>query len=183
MNIRYTIVAALIAAAAYVSAGSASAQPVAETAGNLCPVAPIVDPICPVVPPEAVNPLVGWWHHKATLTRCDNPAIVIHEFEAELLFHADGTLVSVDNNPPAARQGAVGVWEQRGPRRYLWRMQFNRFNADGSFDGAQDVRADMRLDESGNLAMHTSKVRVLNADGSVRAQVCESGPSSRMGLE
>lgn len=62
-------------------------------------------------------------------------------------------------------------------------MQFNRFNADGTFDGAQDIWADMQLDAGGGHSTHTAKVRVLNADGSLRAQLCESGPSDRVGVE
>lgn len=111
MKIRYAIAAAVIACDAYINAAPAFAQPLLPLSPD-CPIAADEIPQCvlPPSPTRAIRPIVGWWHHKGTLTRCDNPGVVLREISAELLFHADGTMVSVDTNPPASRQTAVGVW-------------------------------------------------------------------------
>ena len=184
MKFHYAIAAALVASAACVGVGQVSAQPGSAPEDNrACPSIPVDDQACHEVPRVPGNRIVGWWHHTGTLARCDNPSVVLRALNAELLFQAGGTLVSVDTSAPTGRQTAVGIWTQTGPDRYLWRMQFNRFNPDGSFDGAQDIQADMRLDAAGVRSSHSATVRVLNPDGSLRAQVCESGPSDRVGFE
>ncbi|HET7612059.1 MAG TPA: hypothetical protein VFK29_09765 [Rhodanobacteraceae bacterium] len=165
MKITHTLVALALAAACGQTLASAPAFKVSP--GNL--------------PPLGADRIVGLWHVAVTLGPCAGGPT--HSFIALNTFHAGGTLSSTDNSPPPANGPAQGIWQYLGHGEYQTHMQFYRFLPDGTYDGLQDIYQDTVVDWRGQTYVTTIDARVLNTDGSLRAEVCGTGQGTRVPMD
>lgn len=184
MNLRNLIFACVVAVMPF-GAVPVSAQSTAAGAGPDCylpmqAAGASADARCSVL--LYVPALVGAWRHTASVAPC-NTTIPPREIQAMILYNAGGTASSYGTAPPATQGPSFGVWSQVGRQRYSARLLYYRFNADGSFDGVQDISKDIQLSADGNHATETLDVHVLNADGSLRAHACGTAQDERIDLD
>lgn len=130
--------------------------------------------------PLPVNRIVGLWDVSMTIGPCQGGPT--QTFKALNTYHAGGTLTDRNTFAPGARASGQGVWSHQGNGQYKSRFQFYRFLPDGSFDGVQDIRTTMILNRLATEYTNTVRAKVLNADGSVRVELCGSGSARRVAL-
>ena len=128
--------------------------------------------------PVAANRIVGLWDTQVTAGPCGGPPTVVGR--SINVFHAGGTLSATNNLPPTSNGPAFGVWAYQGHGAYQAHMQFYRFLPDGSFDGVQDIQRSMSLSSDNQSTTETLDVRVLNADGSLRVELCGTASATRI---
>jgi hypothetical protein len=133
-------------------------------------------------PHPRLDRIVGLWTTEVTLYPCGGGP-TIAAFEALGSFHAGGTLDNTDETPVTSRGPGTGIWENVGHGRYRARMQFMRYNPDGSFDGIQDISRTLLMRHDGQQMDESVVARVLNADGSLRVQVCGDGTDWRVDFD
>jgi hypothetical protein len=159
---------------------AATAAPVLHASGSKAP-GPHHAPQSQGLLPVPANRIVGTWQMRATVGPCQGGPT--QTFSALNTFHAGGTLSDINVLPPSARVSGQGIWELQRNGQYRTRFQFFRFLPDGSFDGVQDIRTTIVLDHRATRLSMTIQARVLNTDGSVRAQLCGSGSGERLGFD
>lgn len=136
--------------------------------------------------PVPANRIVGLWHVDVTTGPCaGGPRI---NFFALGNFHAGGTISDANAFPPSTRGPGMGIWRYLGPGphgigRYEVRFQFARFLPDGSFDGLQDIGGTIELARNARSYVHDVSARVLNRDGSVRAELCGTALAERVPIQ
>jgi hypothetical protein len=133
-------------------------------------------------PNPRVDRIVGMWQTEVKLFPCEGGPDIA-SFLALGSFHAGGTLDNTDETPVTSRGPGTGIWKNEGHGQYRARMQFMRYNADGSYDGIQDITRTLRMRHSGRQMDETVVARVLNPDGSLRVTVCGEGTNWRVGLD
>lgn len=136
--------------------------------------------------PVAANRIAGYWQVKVTVGPCHGGPV--NTFLGLNMFHAGGTVSDTNTFAPSSRGPGMGVWTylgsgRRGEGRYKNHFQFPRFLPDGSFDGLQDVRNDITLQPGGKTWTGITRARVLNADGSLRVEVCGNGLANRITVD
>lgn len=134
------------------------------------------------LPPLGENRIVGTWHVAVTLVPCPGGP-PIKSFIALNTFHTGGTLSSTDNNPTPGNGPAQGIWEYRGHGRYATHMQFYHFLPDGTWDGMGDIYQDTTMDWRGQSYTSAIVSRLLNADGSLRVEVCGTAQGTRVPID
>lgn len=130
--------------------------------------------------PTPANRIVGVWEAVITAGPCGSPNL--STFRGIQTFHAGGTLNDDNTFPPALRAGGHGIWQYQGHGNYAVRFKFFRFTADGSFDGTQDVEAQITLTQAGTHWQETVYSRWINPDGSVRVAICGGSQAERLSL-
>lgn len=130
----------------------------------------------------AANRLVGAWRVNVALRPCGAPATTI-TFTAFNTFHAGGTLSDANARPGSERSPGHGVWRHVGRGLYDTRFQFFRFLPNGALDGVQDISQELVLDARARSYETTVRARVLNVDGSVRAELCGTAVGNRITLD
>lgn len=128
------------------------------------------------------NRLVGAWRVNVSLGPCGSNQTTI-TFTAFNTFHAGGTLSDSNARPGSERSPGHGVWTFHGRGLYESRFQFFRFQPNGALDGVQDIRQDVVLDPRGRSYESTVRARVLNVDGSLRAELCGTSLGQRIAIE
>lgn len=128
---------------------------------------------------ESSDPIEGLWNSQVTITNCQTGA-PMRQFRAMNLFNRGGTLVDTDTQPPAAHGPAYGTWQSSGSSRYTSVMQLFRFNADGSFAGANKVTRTITLTSDGNGFSSTLDVAVQDPTGAVLSSACGSETATRV---
>jgi hypothetical protein len=164
MHVRHMIPSLLLLAAA----GHAAAQSPAR----------INDP----APPSKANQIVGLWQVQVSVRPCAAPAAPPIEFRAINAFHVGGTLSDINTSNPATRGAGMGIWSHLGQGLYQSRFQFPRF-AGGAFDGFQDVLTSFALAPGGDDYTAAVNARVLNADDSLRVELCGPAVGHRVSIE
>lgn len=129
--------------------------------------------------PVSANRIVGLWDTQVIAGPCHS-GITTFRGRGLNVFHAGGTVSATNNLPPTANGPTYGVWVYRGHGDYRARMQFFRYLPDGSFDGVQDIHRSMLLSGDGQRTDETTNVRVLNADGSLRVELCGAAIAQRV---
>jgi hypothetical protein len=128
------------------------------------------------------NRIVGLWRANVALGPCGGAATTI-SFTAFNTFHAGGTLSDSNARPGTERSPGHGVWKHHGRGLYETRFQFFRFLPNGALDGVQDIVQDVMLDQRGRSYETTVRAKVLNVDGSVRAELCGTAVAQRVAIE
>lgn len=136
--------------------------------------------------PVPANRIAGYWQVKVTVGPCQGGPV--NTFLGLNLFHAGGTVSDTNTFAPGSRGPGMGVWEylgggRHGEGRYKNHFQFPRFLPNGSFDGLQDVRNEITLQPDGKTWTGVTRARVLNADGSLRVEVCGNGLANRITVD
>lgn len=128
------------------------------------------------------NRIVGAWRVNVALGPCGAATTTI-SFTAFNTFHAGGTLSDSNARPGTERGPGHGVWKFHGRGLYESRFQFFRFQPGGVLDGVQDIAQDVVLDPRGRSYESTVRAKVLNVDGSVRAELCGTSVGQRVAIE
>lgn len=124
------------------------------------------------------NRIVGLWHVTATIGPClGGPK---QTFLALANYHAGGTMSDANTMPPTARGPGEGIWSFQGKRAYSSRFQFFRYLPNGSYDGLQDINGSLTLDDAGTHYAQIIHAQALNADGSLRVELCGSASADRI---
>lgn len=125
------------------------------------------------------NRIVGLWQSSIDIGPCaGGPRNALRGMNQ---FHAGGTLTETGTPPPSTRGPGYGVWRwNRGAERYDARMQFLRYLPDGSFDGVTDVHRQLRLNTEATVFQDEIVARLLNPDGSLRAELCGTATGIRV---
>ncbi|MEO6169710.1 MAG: hypothetical protein ABIO84_02040 [Lysobacter sp.] len=126
------------------------------------------------------NRIVGLWHVTATIGACAGGPK--QTFLALANYHAGGTMSDANTMPPASRGPGVGIWSFQGKGQFNSRFQFFRYLPNGSYDGLQDINGSLSLDTAGMHYVQTIHAQALNADGSVRVELCGSATGDRVSL-
>jgi hypothetical protein len=128
------------------------------------------------------NRIVGMWSAQVDAGPCAGGPR--RQFRAMNVYHTGGTLTDTNAMPPTSRGPAFGLWswnQQNGS--YDTRMQFYRYLPDGSFDGVQDIHREITLSADGNSSSDIVYVRVLNADDTLRVELCGTATATRVTIE
>lgn len=128
------------------------------------------------------NAIIGLWHVNVSVKPCANPGAPANEFFALNTYQAGGTLSDANTFPPTSRGPGMGIWSYDPiGEAYHAHMQFARF-VNGVFDGLQDVE-DVSTLSPDKMTMHTIiHARMLNADGSLRVELCGTADGERVGF-
>ena len=127
---------------------------------------------------ETIDPLEGLWNSQVTLTNCQTGA-VMRQFAAMNLFIHGGTMTDTDTQPPASHGPAFGNWQSSGGAQYASMFQLYRFNADGSFAGANKVTRSITLTVDGNGFTSTIAVDVQDPTGATLSSSCGTETATR----
>ena len=128
------------------------------------------------------NRIVGAWRVEVALGACSGGPTIV-SFAAFNTFHAGGTLSDHNARPGTERSPGHGVWNHVGRGLYDTRFQFFRFLPGGALDGVQDVVQEVVLDARGRSYQSTIRARVLNVDGSLRAELCGTATGQRISID
>lgn len=130
----------------------------------------------------AANRVVGAWRVNVALGPCGSATTTI-SFTAFNTFHAGGTLSDANARPGTERSPGHGAWRHVGRGVYDTRFQFFRFQPSGALDGVQDVVQELVLDARARSYESTVRARVLNVDGSLRAELCGTAVGTRITID
>ena len=138
-----------------------------------------------IAAPQALLPanrIVGMWTVAVTIGRCQGGPQ--NTFTAFNTFHLGGTMSDTNDHAATVRSPGQGVWQYSGYGQYRSRMQFFRFlPATGAFDGIVDKRETIQLNAQATQYTTTVYARILNADGSLRTELCGSAIGNRVGID
>ena len=138
-----------------------------------------------IAAPQALLPanrIVGMWTVAVTIGRCQGGPQ--NTFTALNSFDLGGTMSDTNDHAATTRSPGQGIWQYSGYGRYRTRMQFFRFlPASGAYDGIQDVRNTIQLNAQATQYTTTVYARMLNADGSLRAEFCGSAIGNRVDID
>lgn len=130
-----------------------------------------------LLPP--VNRIVGTWEFQVHIFNCDTGQTVAR-FRAASLFNAGGTFLDTNAAPPSTRGPAFGVWSyDPRTRKYHMDMRFYRYNPDGSFAGATEVRRTATLSRDGNQMSGAFTGQRLAPNEQVLANTCGTDEGTR----
>ncbi len=122
--------------------------------------------------------LRGNWNSQATITDCNGNTLA--EFRAMQIYIQDGSLVSVDNQPPTVHGTGLGRWRHLNGVNYSSPFQIFNFNPDGSFAGVQKIRRRIVLAADGNSYTSDVTFERVAPDGSVVASGCGTEVATRL---
>ena len=129
------------------------------------------------------NRIVGVWDSRVDVGPCTGSG-PRRQFRGLNAFNLGGTLTDTNAAGPATRGPGFGSWVyDHREKNYHIRMQFYRYLPDGSFDGIQDIHREATLGADGNTLSDAIYVRVLNADDSLRAEMCGTASATRVAIE
>jgi hypothetical protein len=139
----------------------------------------------PAPGPQALLPanrIVGLWTVTVTNGPCSGGPQ--NTFTALNSFNLGGTMNDTNVHPLTTRGPGQGIWQYSGYGQYRSRMQFFRFlPATGAFDGIVDKRETIQLNAQATQYTTTVYARILNADGSLRTELCGSAIGNRVGID
>lgn len=127
------------------------------------------------------NRIVGMWSVSVAIGPCGGPVTL--SFRALNTFHQGRTLSDTNSASSTTRGPGQGVWTHHGRGLYDARTQFYRFQANGAFDGVQDIANEIVLDPRGRRYESTVRARALNVDGSLRAELCGTAIGERITVD
>lgn len=106
--------------------------------------------------------LEGAWQSAVSVRDCASGA-VLRSFNGLSVFHRGGTASATNSLPPGSTSPAYGTW-RRGSADggYTVTLRLLRFNADGSFAGAQNLTRTFTLAADGKSLAGTLSIQVLD---------------------
>jgi hypothetical protein len=121
----------------------------------------------------------GAWESSVTLQDCRSGA-VLRTFKGLTVLHRGGTASATNNLPPTSGSPAYGTWKRASiAGSFDISLRFFRFNPDGSWAGAQNLRRRVtQLD--GNTLSGTVSAQVLDSAGNILQSVCGSEAATRV---
>lgn len=132
------------------------------------------------------NRIVGHWQGQTTIGACaGGPTQTFNVLGA---FNAGGTLGYTTSMPSASASPTFGSWGYfidlaTHSLKFRARMQFFRYNPDGSPDGLQDIHRTITLSSDGQRTTENVTAEIINNDGSVRVRLCGTSTGQRVAID
>jgi hypothetical protein len=118
----------------------------------------------------------GVWDSIVTLRVC-NSGPVLATFRALNLFEKNQSLIATSQ---VAQTPSLGVWQWQGGQKFRAMFRLQRFGADGSFEGVNDVAREIVLDPDSSQFTSTVSVKVYDIAGTLVAQTCGEEVATRV---
>ena len=108
------------------------------------------------------DPVEGVWESTVTIRDCATAA-PLRAFKGLSVLHRGGTASATNSNPPSSNGPAFGTWRATtAPATSTAAFRLFRFNADGSFAGAQNLTRTLKLESDGNTMTGTISAELLD---------------------
>lgn len=128
------------------------------------------------------DPIEGAWQSAVTVRDCTSGAL-LRTFTGFTVLHRGGTASATNNLPPASNGPAFGSWKRGStPSTYTSTLRFFRFNADGSFAGAQNVTRSLTLSPDGKSLTSTLAAQVVDPSEVVLQSSCGTETATRVAV-
>jgi hypothetical protein len=124
----------------------------------------------------------GVWRTQITPRDCQTGAPLLPFTVPGLItYHKGGTMSETAASPggPASRSPGHGVWNRRNSRHYDGSFVFQLFNPDGTFNGAQKINQNLRLNAGGNRWDDNATFQIVDANDIVIATGCATAVGTR----
>lgn len=126
--------------------------------------------------------LEGAWQSTVSVRNCASGA-ELRSFNGLSLFHRGGTASATNNQPPGATSPAYGTWKRgSADSSYTVALRLFRFNADGSFAGAQNLTRTFTLAADGKSLAGTLAVQVLDPMENILQTTCGVETATRVAV-
>jgi hypothetical protein len=126
--------------------------------------------------------LEGVWQSAVSVRDCSSGA-VLRSFNGLSVFHRGGTASATNNLPPGATSPAFGTWKRgSADASYTVTLRLFRFNADGSFAGAQNLTRTFTLAADGKSLAGTLSVQVLDPMENTLQTTCGVETATRVAV-
>ena len=128
------------------------------------------------------DPVEGVWESAVTIRDCGTGA-PLRTFKGLSVLHRGGTASATNSNPPSSAGPAFGIWRATStPASYTATFRLLRFNADGSFAGAQNLTRTLKLESDRNSMTGTISAELLDpASNVIAAPICGVETAVRVG--
>jgi hypothetical protein len=126
--------------------------------------------------------LEGAWQSAVSVRDCASGA-VLRSFNGLSVFHRGGTASATNSLPPGGNSPAFGTWKHgRAESSYTVTLRLFRFNADGSFAGAQNLTRTFTLAADGKSLAGTLSVQVLDPVENILQTSCGVETATRVAV-
>jgi hypothetical protein len=126
------------------------------------------------------DPVEGVWESSVTIRDCTSGATT-RTFKGLTVLHRGGTTTGVNNQPPMLNGPALGTWKRDASRATLTASyRFFRFNADGSFAGAQKLTRTLTPSADGASMTGTISAQILDPSDNVLQTICGTEQAARV---
>jgi hypothetical protein len=126
--------------------------------------------------------LEGTWQSAVTIRDCTSGA-VLRSFLGFTVFHRGGTATATNNLPPAGNGPGFGTWKRgASASSYTATLRFFRFNADGSFAGAQNLTRTFTLAADDKSLAGTLSAQVLDPVENILQTICGVETATRVAV-
>ncbi len=106
--------------------------------------------------------LEGAWQSAVSIRDCTSGA-VLRSFNGFTVFHRGGTATATNSLPPSGNGPAFGTWKRGADASsYTVTLRLFRFNADGSFAGAQNLTRKFTLSDDRKSLAGTLSTQILD---------------------
>ena len=128
------------------------------------------------------DPIEGVWESAVTIRDCASGA-TLRAFRGLSVLHRGGTASATNSNPPTSAGPAFGTWRATAtPATYTAVFRLLRFNADGTFAGAQNLTRTLKLETDRNTMTGTISAELVDpANALVGAPICGVETAVRVG--
>jgi hypothetical protein len=131
--------------------------------------------------PDA-DPIEGAWQSAVTVRDCASGA-VLRSFTGFTVLHRGGSASATNNLPPSSNGPAFGSWKRASAASsYTTTLRFFRFNADGSFAGAQNLTRSLTLAADGKSLTGTLSAQVVDPADVVLLTTCGTETAVRVAV-
>ncbi len=131
--------------------------------------------------PDA-DPIEGAWQSAVTIRDCASGAI-LRTFTGFTVLHRGGTASATNNLPPTSNGPAFGSWKRgSAATSYTTTLRFFRFNADGSFAGAQNLTRSLVMAVDGKSLTGTLSAQVVDPADVVLQTTCGTETALRVAV-
>lgn len=128
------------------------------------------------------DPLEGAWQSAVSVRDCGSGA-VLRSFNGLSVFHRGGTASATNSLPPGGNSPAYGTWKRgSADGGYTVTLRLFRFNADGSFAGAQNLTRTFTLAADGKSLAGTLSAQVLDPVENILQTSCGVETATRVAV-
>jgi hypothetical protein len=128
------------------------------------------------------DPIEGAWQSAVTVRDCASGA-VLRTFNGLTVLHRGGTASATNSLPPSGNGPAFGTWKRgTAASSYTVTLRFFRFNADGTFAGAQNLTRTVTLAADGKTLSGTLSAQVVDPAETVVQTSCGSETATRVAV-
>jgi hypothetical protein len=129
----------------------------------------------------APDPMEGVWQIAVTGQDCTTGAPnSAPPFISSQVFQHGGTFVDTSSHTPTLRGPGFGAWS-RGGDTYNQKMQFFRYNPDGTVAGFAIASVQATMSADGQSFTSTRRTQNVDMTGNVVATICSNAKATRFG--